>query len=327
MTKFPRWRALGAIYATSLFLAGTAIAQDFPSRPLRLVVAYAPGGGSDAAARQITGNLGESLKQPVIVDNRPGGNSALAVNYVASQPADGYTLLMTDLSQFAVNPHVFKKLTYEPAGFEPVGMLFRFPFMLVVNASNPAKNLKEFVSNAKARPSGINYGSAGTGTPIHLGMEIVKSATGIQALHVPYKGMAPALNDLMGGQVEAVFTDVGTGLPFVKSGKLKALAVSSATRSVNLPDVPTFIEAGYPKVQLEGWFGIMAKRGTPPSAIKTLNAAVINAVADPRISDWMRSIAATPAGLPNTSEDYARILKADYQTWGNVARDLNVNLD
>lgn len=327
MTKFFRRQALASMAAAVLLFSQTADAQEFPTRPLRLVVAYAPGGGSDAIARQIAGNLSESLKQTVVVDNRPGGNSAVAVNYVASQPADGYTLLMTDLSQFVVNPHVFKKLSYDPAGFEPVAMLHHFPFMLLVNPKTPAKTLQEFVADVKTRPSGFNYASAGTGTPIHLGMEMIKSAIGAQAVHVPYKGMAPALNDLMGGQVEAVFADIGTGLPFVKAGKLRALAVSSPTRQAHLPDVPTFIESGYPKIQLAGWFGIMVKRGTPPAFVQTLNAALNSAVASPRVSDWIRSNAAIPAPPPNTPEDYARVMQQDYQVWGKVARELNVSLD
>lgn len=327
MTKFTRRQALVSITATALLFSGIANSQEFPTQPLRIVVAYAAGGGSDAVARQISGNLSESLQQTVLVDNRPGGNFSVAVNYVASQPANGYTLLMTDLSQFVLNPQVFKNLPYDPAGFEPVAMLHRFPFALLVNPNNPAKTFKEFVTNVKARPLGITYASAGAGTPTHMGMEMVNSATGIQGLHVPYKGMAPAINDLMGAQVEAVFADVGTALPFVKAGKLRALAVSSPTRQANLPDVPTFIESGYPQIQVEGWFGIMVKRGTPPAIVQKLNSAVVRAVADARVSDWIRSIAATPAPPPNTSQDYAQVMQKDSQMWGKMARKLNVSMD
>lgn len=327
MTKFTRRQALVSITATALLFSHIANSQEFPTQPLRIVVAYAAGGGSDAVARQISGKLSESLQQTVLVDNRPGGNFSVAVNYVASQPANGYTLLMTDLSQFVLNPQVFKKLPYDPAGFESVAMLHRFPFVLLVNPNNPAKTFKEFVTNMKARPLGMNYASAGAGTPTHMGMEMVNSATGIQGLHVPYKGMAPAINDLMGAQVDAVFADVGTALPFVKAGKLRALAVSSPTRQAHLPDVPTFIESGYPQVQVEGWFGIMVKRGTPPAIVQKLNSAVVRAVADARVSDWIRSIAATPAPPPNTSQEYAQVMQKDSQMWGKMARELNVSMD
>lgn len=327
MTGITRRKALASISASSLLFSQLAAAQDFPSRPLRLVVAFAPGGGSDSLARQIIGHIGETLKQPVMVDNRPGGNFAPALNYVASQPADGHTLLLTDPTQLVLNPAVYKKLPYDHTGFEPVGMLDRYPFMLVINPSNPAKTLKEWVASVKARPAGINYGSAGAGTPVHLGMEMVRAATGFKAVHVPYKGVAPALTDLMGGQIEAVFVDIGSGLQYVKSGKLKALAVSNLTRHALLPDVPSFTESGFPELQMDAWFGIMVKRGTPPAIVQKLNAAVTGAIADPRVSDWIRSIAAIPVPPPNTPQDFARVMQQDYQLWQKVAREGNISLE
>lgn len=327
MTGITRRQLLASIPASSLLFSQAAAAQEFPSRPVRLVVCFAPGGGTDSLARQIAPHLSETLKQPVVVDNRPGGNFAPALNYVASQPADGHTLLLTDPAQLVLNPALYKKLPYDPAGFEPVGMLHRFPFMLVTNPGNPAKTLKEWVTDIKARPAGINYGSAGAGTPVHLGMEMVRVATGIRALHVPYKGVGPALTDLMGGQIEAVFVDVGSGLQYVKGGKLKALAVSSPTRHTLLPDVPTFTESAYPELQMDAWFGMAVKRGTPRAIVQKLNAAVISAVADPRVSEWIRSIAAVPAPLPNTPEDFARVMQRDSQMWSKVARELNISLE
>lgn len=327
MRPISRREALASISAAGLLFSQTAQAQAFPTRPLRMVVSYAAGGSSDAVARQIAHKLSDSLHQSVLVDNRPGGNSAIGVNFVASQPADGYTMLLIDPSQFIVNPHVYKKLTYDAAGFEPVAMLHRYPFMLVVHPNHPARTLSEFVASVKARPAGINYGSAGSGTPLHLGMEMVNSATGMQGVHVPYKGTAPALNDLMGGQVEAVFADVATALQFVQAGKLRALAVSSPVRHELLPGIPTFVESGYPQIQVNGWFGVAVKRGTPAAVVQKLNAAVLSAVADPGVSHWMRSIAAIPAPLPNTSQDFAQVMRQDYQMWGKVARELKIQLD
>lgn len=322
-----RRRALACISASSLLLSREASAQNFPVRPIRLVVCFPPGGGSDGLARQISGVLSENLKQPVIVDNRPGGNFVPALNYVTAQPADGHTLLLTDPAQLVLNPAVYKSVPYDPAAFEPVGMLDRYSFMLVVHPSTEAKTVKEWVASTNARPHGINYGSAGAGTPIHMGMELVKDAIGVKAVHVPYKGVGPALTDLMGGQIDAVFVDIGPGLQYVKGGKLKALAVSSPQRHVLLPDVPTFVESGFPALQMDAWFGVVVKRGTPQTIVQRLNAAVLSAVEDPRVSEWIRSIAAVPAARPNTPQDFARVMQQDSQMWSGLARKLNISLD
>lgn len=328
MTGINRRQTLAAIASASLVCASGARAQDYPSKPLRIVVSYAAGGSTDAVARMVATSLSETLKQPVMVDNRPGGNSALGVNFTASQPADGYSLMVVDPSQFVVNPNVYKKLPYDATGFEPVAMLHRYTFMLVVRPDHPAKTLQEFVAYVKSRPNGINYASAGAGTPLHLGMEMMASATGIQVLHVPYKGVAPAYADLLGGQVEAMFADVGGAIQHLKAGKLRALAISSPSRHAQFPDVPTFAESGYPALQqVGGWFGIVVKRGTPAPIVQKLNAAVIAAIADPRVREWMHSVGATPAPLPNAPQEFARVMQTDYQMWGKVARDLNVSLD
>lgn len=327
MIGITRRQALASVCASSLLLSKEAFAQDFPSRPVRLVVCFAPGGGSDGIARQIAVPLSEILKQPVIVDNRPGGNFTPALNYVTSQPADGHTLMLTDPAQLVLNPAVYKQVPYDPTAFEPVAMLDRYPFMLVINPGNQARSLKEWIAGVKARPAGINYGSSGAGTPVHMGMELVSRATGIKAVHIPYKGVGPALNDLMSGQVEAVFVDVGTGLQFVKSGRMKAIAVSSRTRHPLLPDVPSFTESGFPELQMDAWFGMVVKRGTPPAIIQKLNAALLGAIEDPRFSGWVRSIAAIPAAPPNTPQDFARVMQQDSQMWARLARELNINLD
>lgn len=327
MHGITRRQALTALCATSALASSAAFGQEFPSRPLRLVVCFAPGGGSDGIARQIAIPLSEILKQPVIVENRPGGNFAPALNFVTSQAADGHTLLLTDPAQLVLNPAVYKQVPYDPSAFEPVAMLDRYPFMLVTNPSNPAKSLKEWVAAVKARPEGINYGSAGAGTPVHMGMEMVRAATGIKALHVPYKGVGPALNDLMSGQVEAVFVDVGTGLQFVKAGRMKAVAVSSRTRHPLLPDVPSFAESGFPELEMDAWFGVMVKRGTPPAIVQRLNAALLASIEDPRFTAWVRSIAAIPASPPNTPQDFARVMQKDSQLWSKLARELNINLE
>jgi tripartite-type tricarboxylate transporter receptor subunit TctC len=327
MTNLTRRQALATLSAPGLLFARTAFAQDFPSQTLRIVVPYAPGGGADIAARKVAVGMGELLKQTVLVDNRPGGYSAVATGYVTSQPADGYTMLMVDPSQFAINPHIYKKLPYDPAAFEPVALVHRFPFILAVNPSTAAKTLKEFVAASRSRPAGINYGSAGSGTPLHLGMELAGSVMAIKSVHAPYKGVAPALNDLMGGQVDAVFADLPAALSYVQAGKLRALAISSRERHPLLPAVPTFAESGFPQVNVEAWLGLVVKRGTPAAVIQKLEAAVNGAVSDPRVNAWQRSIAAIPPTQPNRSQDFARLMERDSQMWGKVARDLNIGLE
>lgn len=303
-----------------------AMADEFPTRQVRLVVPYSAGGSTDALARQISIKLAEVLKQPVIVDNRPGGNNAVAANFVASSPADGYTLLFNDPGLLAINPSLYRKLPYDKDAFTPVAQLTRFSFMLLVPASNPAHTLKDFVANAKSRSAAMSYGSPSAGTPPHLGMEMVKSVTGIQAEHVPYKGAAPALNDLMGGQIDAMFIDIASGLQYVKSGKLRALAVSSTTRHPVLPDVPTFAESGYSGFEVGAWNGVVAPRGTPPAVIAKLNEAFRTTVNDPAVSAWINSMTTSPEPK-GTPEDYARRIKIDAEKWGKVASALNITLD
>lgn len=307
-------------------VALAASADDFPNRQIRLVVPYSAGGSTDSLARQIGTQLQDYFKQPVVVDNRPGGNNAVAANFVASSPADGYTLLFNDPGLLAINPSLYKKLPYDKNAFVPVALVTRFSFMLLVNPANPARNLQEFVAQSKARKEPLAYGSPSAGTPPHLGMEMVKAATGIEAIHAPYKGAAPALNDLMGGQIDAMFIDIASGLQYVKSGKLRALAISSTSRNPLLPDVPTFAESGYPGFEVGAWNGIVAPRGTPPAVVKKLNEAFRAVVARPDLADWIRSVTTVP-DAKGSPEDYGRQIQADSEKWGAIARKLDITLD
>ncbi|MBT2305449.1 tripartite tricarboxylate transporter substrate binding protein [Variovorax paradoxus] len=328
MTGITRRQLLAGIPATGLLIANPAFAlDDFPSRPIRLVVCYVAGGSADALARQISVPLSEMLKRQVIVDNRPGGASAVAMQYVAQQPADGYTLVITDPSQLVLNPLTYKKLGYDPAAFEPVALLQTFSWMLLVNPNDPSKTLSEFAAAAKARPKGISYGSASTGSPAHLGMEKVAEVLGIKAVHIPYKGAAAALTDLMGGQIDAYLCDLPSGMQYVTSGRLRALAVTSPSRNPQLAGVPTFLESGYGRVDVDAWHGMTVKRGTPPAIVQKLNGALVAALADPRVSGWIRSQSATPAPPPNLPQDFQRVMKEDSQSWGKLISALGISLE
>ena len=306
--------------------AASASAQTYPDKPIRIVVPYPPGGSADSIARQLSVQLTQSLKQQVVVDNKPGGNSVIAAQAVANAPGDGYTLLISDPTALAINPSLFRKLPYDPVkDFEPVGMVARFSFVLLVNANSPAKTVQDFVAAVRARPGKMNYGSAGTGTPVQLATEIFKDLTKIDLAHVPYKGAAPAVNDLMAGQIDAMFTDVASAVPFIQSGKVRALVLTEAQRVPALPDVPTLAESGYPGFKLGGWYGISAPKKTPEQVITTLNAAIRAAVAGPALSGWISSQNFVPAA--STPAEFAEAVRRDTEQWGATVRRLDIKID
>lgn len=320
-------RTLIAAAASAAMLGTTGLrAQGNPTGPLRIIVPYSPGGSTDALARQLGVRLSESMKRTVLVDNKPGGNSAIAVSYMLNQPADGSTLFICDPSSLVINPHVYTKLPYDHTQFDPVGQLTQSWFVLLVNAQSPIKTLNDFIAAARSRPTPLNYASSSAGTPAHLGMEMVKSTLKFPATFIPYKGAAPALNDLIGNQIDAQFIDVASAIQHVQAGRLRALAVSSRRRLPVLPDVPTFAEHGHPDFEVAAWFGAVVRKGTPPEAVQRLNAALASAVAEPAMADWIRAQASLPAP-PNTPQEFGQIMKTDFQRWGQVARALNVTLD
>ena len=306
-------------------VSSNVIAQAYPHKPIRLIVPYPPGGSTDALARQLGIRLSVQLNQQVVVDNRPGGNSAIAAQAVISAPADGYTLFIVDPTPLAINPSLYKKLPYDANEFAPVSLLARFSFSLLVPASSPANSIKEFLAYSTTKRDHISFGSSGSGTPTHLGMEMFKAASGIEMVHVPYKGGAPAMTDLIAGQIEALFTDVAFGLEYVKSGKVKALAITSNKRSVALPNVPTFIESGYPNFEVGGWFGIVVRKNTPPEIVTVLNSALREAVAQPAMSAWITSVTLEPA--TSTPNEFSQLIRADGGKWDKVIKDLGISAD
>src|SRR5512140_1202101 len=259
-----------------------AQAQSYPSKPIRLVCPFPPGGAVDIASRAVAHELTQILGQPVTVDNRPGAGGNIGAEITAKSAPDGYTLLMTTSGIMGINPALYSKLPFDPIkDFAPISMLVSLNNVLVLHPSVPAKSVQEVIALAKAQPGKLTYASSGNGTSIHLSGELFKTMTGVDMLHIPYKGSAPAVTDLLGGQVNMMFDNIPSSLPHIKAGKLRALAVTGAKRSQLLPDLPTIAEAGVPGYESYVWFGVVAPAGTPSSIVQRLNAAIAKAAAAP----------------------------------------------
>lgn len=312
---------------TLSFVASLATAQTaYPSKPIRWLVPYAAGGGSDFLARTVGQKLSTQVGQPVLVDNKPGGNTALAAAETARSPADGYTVLSADNGTMVFNPALYKTLSYNPTkDLAPVTLMGRFPMILVVGAGSDATTAKDFIAKIKAKPGGINYASAGAGSPHHLAMELLKVEAGLFMVHVPYRGAAPALADVVGGQVPAMMVDLAAGAGFIKGGKVKALAVASATRLPQLPDVPTFAELGFKNVEAAALVGMVVPAATPPDVIAALNKQVVAAINDPAVNKRMVDFGVEPVG--STSAQFADLLRSEATRWQKLIRDLKITLD
>ena len=295
-------------------------AARYPSHPVRLVVTYPPGGGTDIVARIIAPRLGESLGQPVVIDNLGGAGGTIGTAQVAKAAPDGYTLLFGTTSGLVINPLLKKDLPYDPVrDFAPIGMVVSTPQMLVVKAGLPVASVGELVAYAKHHPDKLNYASVGVGTPNHIAMEMFKSMTGTRLVHIPYKGAGPAINDLLGGQVDLMFNPIAPLLRQVNAGTIKALAVSSAKRSSAAPALPTVAEAGVPGFESDLWYGLFAPAGTPRPLIEKLSAALARVLAEPDIARKLVEQGAEPRpGSPDemrttmrvASEHLARLIKA-----------------
>ena len=308
-----------------LALPAAAQAQAFPSKPIRWLVPYPAGGGSDFLARTIGQTLSAQVGQPVVIENKPGGNTAIAAAEVARAPGDGYTVLSADNGTMVFNSALYKSLTYNPKDLAPVTLMGKFPMILVVGPASDAKDLKTFVAQAKAKPGGINYASAGAGSPHHLAMELLKAQAGLFMVHVPYRGAAPALSDVAGGQVPAMMVDLAAGAAFIKSGKLRALAVANATRLQQLPDVPTFAELGFKGVEAAALVGMVAPGSTPPETIDRLSKLVVTAIHDPNVQKRLIEFGVEPVG--STPQQYAALLQSEVTRWHKLIRDLKITLD
>lgn len=322
-----RRRALG--FATVLAVGAAGLpsrAADFPTRPLKIVVPYAPGGGADSVARIVAKRVSETIGQPIVIENKGGAGAILGTEQVAKAEPDGYTLLLGQSGPISINPAVYKSLPYDPVkDLAPITMTTAYPYVMVVNADLPAKTLAEFVALAKAKPDAMNYGSTGVGAANHLVAELFDQKAGIRMTHVPYRGTALAVGDLVAGQLTVVFGDPVSVLPHIKSGKLRALAVTSLERSPVAPDVPTVAESGYPGFEALAWHGIFAPARTPPAVVKLLNEQFAKALQDPATRDLLVNQAMQTVG--NTPEAFATFIARDIATWKAVAADAKVSVE
>ena len=315
-----------AAAAALLTAAGAWAAQPapYPSKPVRFVVPFAPGGSQDVIARLFAQKLTESLGQQVVTDNRGGAAGLIAAELVARAPKDGYTMLLASAAQISIAPALHAKLAYNPAkDFAAVGQIVDQPMSLVVNPALPAKSVAELVAVAKARS--LNYGSTGNGSISHLTMEAFKQATGLNAVHVPYKGAAPAMIDLLAGQVQLIFTSTASAVPYTSTGKARMLAVASKKRVPSLPDVPTLMEAGVRDFVSTVWIGVLLPAGTPDVVVARLNADLMKAVAQPDLRERLGALGAEPAG--SSPAEFAALIRDDIARWARVVKASGVRLD
>jgi tripartite-type tricarboxylate transporter receptor subunit TctC len=321
-----RHLSLWLLFAIAVFRTmPDACAQTYPEHPLRLVVPFATGGTSDILARFVAPPLWAALGQPVVVDNRPGAGSNVGNEIVAKAAPDGYTLLMATPA-LASNQALYGKLNYDPvAGFAPVTLVAEIPIALVVHPSMPTKSVQELIALAKAQPGKLNFGSSGNGGIGHLVGEMFKSATGINMVHVPYKGNGPALVDLMSGVLNLTFTDIAGGMPYIKAGKMRPLAIASKRRSALLPDVPTMIEAGMPGFEATTWFAVFATGGTPQPVVNRLNAEIVKSLRAPEMRDRLTGLGCEVVG--NKPEELAAFLKAEITKWNKVIKESGAKID
>ncbi len=309
------------LYCLAAFrIAPFAFAADvYPNKPIRMVVTFPAGGPTDVIMRVIGQKLSDGWGHPVVIDNRGGAGGIIGTEIVARAAPDGYTFLVGTAGGMSINPALQPRLSYDPfRDFTPVAMLVINPQILVVHPAVPVKTLKELVALAKSRPGQFNFASAGTGTATHLGLELLKLTAGIDVVHVPYKGGAPAVADLIAGQVQMLFVSIPSVLPHVRAGKLKAIAVSSAKRSASAPDIPTVAESGYPDFEYSNWNALFAPAATSPQIVRKMNAEIVRILDDPEVKRRLTSQGADPA--PDTPAALAKYMRNDHERWKKVIR-------
>lgn len=317
-----------ALAAAALMAAAPGHAADtFPSRPVTLVVPFPPGGPTDALARRLADGLKTQLNQTVVVENRAGAGGNIGAEYVAAAKPDGYTILFGTSGPLAINVSLYKNQHYNPeTSFAPIIRIGHLPNILVVNPSVPVNNVQELIAYAQKNPDKLSYASSGNGASSHLAGILFNKMANTSVMHIPYKGTGPALNDLLGGQVSMSFTDILTALPFVKSGKLRAIGLASAQRSDALPDLPTIAEQGLPGYDVSVFFGIVAPKGTPTPIVTRLNEAFRASLADPAVKETLRMQGIVPAA-DQTPEGLAAFIATDVPKWRELIRSANVSID
>jgi tripartite-type tricarboxylate transporter receptor subunit TctC len=320
---------IATLAAGTLLVAGPALAQgsaaDFPNRPMRFVVGYPPGGATDIIARIVGQKVGDSTGQNVLIDNRPGAGGILGTEIVAKATPDGYSFVLVTTSH-GINPSLYPKMSYDSVkDFTPISQIATLQQILVVNPSLGVNNLKELIALAKAQPGKLNFASSGSGQSLHLSGELMKSMAGINIVHIPYKGSAPARTDLLAGQVQMMFESAIGVLPFVRSGKLRAIAVSGAQRSEAAPDIPTMSEAGLPGFEASAWVGVMGPAGMPRPITNKLSAEFAKAVRLPDVKQQFASSGAEPVG--SSPDEFAKYVNAQLLKWAKVVKESGAKLD
>ena len=319
------WRTTWLTPFALLCCTSASAAQPYPDKPIRLLVGFAPGGAADILGRITAQALGESLGEQIIVDNRPGAGSLVATEIAARANPDGYTLLFTS-PPHAINRALYRRAKYDPVkDFEPVIQTVSTALILTVNGGAAFKTVGDMLAYAKSNPGKLSYGSGGSGATGHLAMELLKSIAGVDIVHVPYKGTGPVLTDLIGGQIHMTIGSAAPTLPQIRTGKLRALAVTSKTRSVVLPDVPTIAESGVPAYEVTQWFGILAPRATPPAIVDQLNRSMQQALQRKEVRERFLASSAEPVG--GSSEALGRVIVQEVATWGKLVRALDLKGD
>jgi tripartite-type tricarboxylate transporter receptor subunit TctC len=309
----------------ALDLIGLSHAQEYPTRPVRLIVATVPGGGTDAIARILGGKLGELLGQQFVVDNRGGAGGIIGTEIVARAPADGYTLLMGFIASLAMNPALVRTPYDTLKDFSPVSLVADAQYLMTIHPSIPPRTVKDFVAYAKANPGRINYASAGNGTPVHLAAELFKSVAGVNLVHVPYKGGGPAAAAVLRGETQLIFGSVTATLPQIKAGKLIALGVTGPKRLPVAPEYPTIAELGYPGFEVTSWYGVLAPAKTPATVVAKLNTAVVSALRAPEVRQQMARQGLDPIG--STPAEFAAHLRREVARWARVVKEAGIKAD
>jgi tripartite-type tricarboxylate transporter receptor subunit TctC len=325
MIRIPAIAAAVAAFLAGL-LAESALAQVYPSKPIRLIVPFAAGGGNDNVARLVGKRLADSLGQPLVVDNRPGAGGVVGAELAAKAAPDGYTLFLGGVGSHAINPNLHEKLPYDPIrDFSPVALLAQAPLVLAVHPSVPARDIAEFIAYARAHPGRLNYASNGNGSSSQLAAVMFDSMAGVDMVHVPYKGLSPALTDLLAGEVQLMFSSVVAILPHIKAGRLRGLAVTGAKRLPSMADLPTVAESGFPGYEASSWYGILAPAGTPREVVLKLNAELNRALAQPEVRASLVAEGAEPVG--GSPEQFAAHIRGEKERLGKLIRDAKIRLE
>ena len=318
---------LRLVTAAALGVAATlCLAQEYPARPIRMIIPYPPGGGTDFFARTLGAKLTEAFGQQVVMENRPGAAGVIGADAVAKAAPDGYTIFIGQASNLAINPHLMAKLLYDPVrDFSPVSLVGGSPSLLVVHPSLPVRTVKDLVALARAKPGAINYASAGTGSPGHISTEYFQRVAGIELVHVPYKGASPALVNVLAGEASLYFTSPVAAQPLVNAGRLRQVAVTSAKRFAPLPEVPTIAESGYPEMDIVSWWGLLTPVNVPQEVIARLHAETVKAMNAPEMKARLASQGV--AVMTSTPEEFAAFIRAEIAKWGRMVKASGARLD